>query len=73
MELLSQAVSQQVEEFVRGIYDCRYVCRLESDPARSSVDLRSKLDANRRIGTSRLDKVTVTVKELFILQSGEML
>jgi len=58
---------------LRGIYDCRYVCRLESDPARSSVDLRSKLDANRRIGTSRLDEVTVTVKELFILQSGEML
>jgi len=34
------------------------LCRMESDPARSNVSLRSKLDENRRIGTSRLDEVS---------------
>jgi len=34
------------------------MCRMDSDPAISSMDLRSKLDTNRRIGSSRLDAVS---------------
>jgi len=56
--MLNNAKCMRVCASSLWLYSMWCGCRMDSDPAISNVNLKSKLEENRKVGTSRLDEVS---------------